>query len=185
MRAGVFFCAVMVLCVACTGSSKPGNQPLERMVFDSSPDMLGPKAVLGDSLSFHPPVDWNPLTEEFLDAMQASLPTDQVLRQRVERAFADSAMTSLLVVTVLDKADGVIEPVYQLLEEGLPDEVKRAEYLLNEFHCRQYLVQQPGRVQFRLLLEDRLLLDYFVPLQEYEFILELLEASIGSIHLSH
>ncbi len=185
MRIGAILLAACVLCVACTDSSKAGNQSLERMAFDSAPEMLGVGQVLGDSLEYHPPLGWNPLPGELLAGMQASMPTDQALVQQVVAAFTDSTMSSMLVVSSLDRAEGITEKAHLLLEAGLPENAQRAEFLLSDFHCRQYLVQQAQRVQFRLLLDDHLLFDYLVPMQGYETNLEFLEASIGSIHLSH
>jgi len=189
-RAVVSFWLGGCLLAACGSETRP---VVPSMAFEVDPRRLGaPIEALELGLRFQPPLAWEQLATSDVDSVDRALGEGPV-GFTPRYVFLDSTNGSLLSVATMHFADSLTfdeRVVYfgNLLADRFPgDTLRQGQYLKDNIHIAQYLLEPPGLVIFKLLFEsslhETLQFDYIVPRAEYPGQIKAIESSIGSIAL--
>ena len=188
----LFVVLALIVCslIGCQKSEdERGPQP---MTFAVEADQLGEAVALeAQGVQFQPPTGWVPLGVGQVDSVEQALPLDDSLAFRPLHVFLDEATGSVLSVATF-KFDGGRSFEEQmrgysavLADRFAGDSLRQTQFLKDDLHIAQFLVQPEGLVNFKLVFEaepDGLLqFDYVVPRAQYPREVKAIESSIGSI----
>lgn len=179
--------------VACnTGRKRPPNK--DDMHFEVNEDLLGETQTnekLG--VAYAAPKNWETVTGEPKKKLSQTLSemgaTDDV---QLLSVYFEQETASLLFVSDLSKlSDTVMLAAIANYKTYFADTTKNERVMMddfeyNGFYIRQFLIQSPGLVNFKLWFleggKKRFQVDYMVPAEVYMKKIKDIESSIGSFH---
>lgn len=192
------FALVIALCLyllGCAGEEVESGVP--SMEFTLDPEQLGPPVLLAaEGIRFRAPAGWKPLNAGEVDRLDGTT-TDTL------GAGPDSLLLRPLHIFMDDEAGSVLSVSYLRFHKDAPfseqikrygttlakrfsqDSVRQTQFMKNDLHMAQYLLQPQGLVNFKVVFEAKhgalLQFDYVVPAVHYPEEVRAVESSIGSI----
>ena len=192
------FVFLIVFCLyhfGCSGGENESEVPI--MEFSLAPDQLGQPVLLAEEgIRFQAPAGWTQLkagevgrlnhgTDDTIDAGPDSL----LLRPM--HIFMDDKTGSVLSVSYLrSEVDASFSEQMKrygtTLAKRFPqDSVRQTQFMKDDLHMAQYLLQPQGLVNFKVVFEAKhgalLQFDYVVPAVQYPEEVRAVESSIASI----
>lgn len=180
----------LVLLAACGGEPRFDVKPMQ---FNIDAASLGEPVSSPDlGIQFQPPIGWEPFPAAQVDSVGRALEWEETAVDLVPRyVFLHPTRGSVLSVALLQREDSVtfeeqMAKYGQVLARHVSgDSLRQGAFLKDDLHIQQFLLQPPGVVNFKLVLEsetnDLLQFDYVVPRQYYPAEIKAIESSIGSI----
>ena len=173
--------------------------PVTELSFNVDSTLLAPENKF-DSLGFrfNPPKNFDPISDSLFTEIQNNL-----LKMEEESGefsldiiniFLHDSTKSFCSISQLQIKDSEgslnsIMPQYRnYLEKKLSGlSVTMADFMKDNIHMYQFLIQGPDRIQFKLdfmtIKNIIIQIDYVVPKNDYEKMVQSIESSIGSINL--
>ena len=173
--------------------------PVTELSFNVDSTLLAPENKF-DSLGFrfNPPKNFDPISDSLFTEIQNNL-----LKMEEESGefsldiiniFLHDSTKSFCSISQLQIKDSEgslnsIMPQYRnYLEKKLSGlSVTMADFMKDNIHMYQFLIQGPDRIQFKLdfmTIKDIIIqIDFVVPKNDYEKMVQSIESSIGSINL--
>ncbi len=177
--------------------SNPGSEGPQELFFSVDTTLLGPALTdSGLGFSVRPPRDWTPVPDSLLaeaaDRIAAAKPFRPWAAPRILAAYRRDPGGALFLVTRFARPVSDVErdtmgdrEETALAAVAPPGALRETVYLHHGVHVRQFLVTDPDRVLFRLLLTPSgatpIRLDYLVPQGLYPHTVKTIESSIGSV----
>ena len=176
------------LLAACGGETRPDLQP---MAFNIDPSQVeAPVEAVALGIRFQPPAGWMPLSAAVLDSIGQVL-SAEALDLQPQYVYSHPANGSVLNVATIENTATLGEQVMRHGEAlatkhpGAP--VQQDQYLKDNIHIAQFLLQSGGYVTFTLFFASSkgglIQFDYIVPQASYPEQIKAIESSIGSIQL--
>lgn len=188
----ILLIAVLGITACNSGRKRPANE--DNMYFEVNEDLLGQtqqNKALG--VAYAAPKNWEIVTGEPKKKLSKTLTemgaTDDV---QLLDVFFEQESASLLFVSDLSKlSDTVMLAAIANYKTYFADSTKNERVMMddfeyNGFYIRQFLIQSPSLVNFKLWFleggKKRFQVDYMVPAKVYMKKIKDIESSIGSFH---
>jgi len=181
----------LMLCAiqSCSSPTTEEKGPVE-MTFTVVDALLGPAVSLQDPpLTIRPPKGWDGMDSLRVAALE--IPAGRTFHLKPRMVFMDSTSGCVLFVTswttdsTLAWAEAEARQKSELDQAGRGRQVRHDSFILAGQKCLQSLVQDSLRVNFKLLLDKGIQLDYIVPATSYATQAERIESSLGSLVFSN
>ncbi len=193
----LIFLYIILLLVLLNCSEK--KTPVTEMSFNVDSALLAPEKSF-DSLGFRfsPPKKFSPISNSLFTEIQHSLlkmgGDSGEFSLDIISVFMDDSTKGFCSISRLQISDfeGSLNPImprYQnYLEKKLSGlSITMADFMKDKIHMYQFLIQGLDRIQFRLdfitIKNIIIQIDYVVPKNDYDKMVQSIESSIGSIKL--
>lgn len=192
----VIIILLSVLFLVACDNSKESSKP-DELKFNVDEAKLGSE-ITNESLGvkFNPPLSWNAIDSTLIAKMKGQLKTQTVRNDSIKVTLKDVFMKqenrSLLSISKLSFNNSITSPK-EFYDEKVTNKFsraslfKRGEFLKDDIKFIQYLVQNGGNVNFKLLFNNEdnetIQFDYILNKKNYSNQLRAIESSIGSIKL--
>ncbi|RJP64509.1 MAG: hypothetical protein C4539_14380 [Ignavibacteriales bacterium] len=188
----------VVFLTGCENKQADENS-LKQIQFNIDTNTLGEEVSdSGKKISFKPPKEWkqiNPkLFNEFLEKASLQLSDDEPVNFNYLYIFKDDSLKCLLNVSELQFRDKnkpndaeLAEYDKALFKKFGKEKLKRAEFLKEDLPVIQYMLNDKGKVNFKILFYNKakklFQFDYVASFDIYPKEIKAIESSIGSIKL--
>ncbi len=180
-------------------NKQAGENSLKQIQFNIDPKALGEEVI--DSLfniSFKPPVEWKLLSsklfKEFTVKADAQTNQNDPISFVHRYIFTDDSLKCLLNVSQIKFRDKDTTKEFQsaeyekaLYKKFGKEKLKRAEFLKEDLPVIQYMLNEEGKVNFKILFYNKagelIQFDYVTDFSVYPKEIKAIESSIGSIQL--
>lgn len=188
-----------LLITGCTSQQDEGEEGPVQMQFDVNRELLGDSVrVAAGNIGFSPPKNWQPLPDNIFEEASRHITQfdaeDDNFSIIPVYIFLHQQNGSALVVSKIIPENGNTftgEPIHtfrsHVSDRFESEEIQEADFLKEDIHIYQYIIQKEDTVNFKLLFQNRdnkiFQFDYVVPHAVYLSESKAIESSIGSIHL--
>jgi hypothetical protein len=192
----VFVLILLLSLFAACENSKKSNDPKE-LNFNVDKTKLNEKVnspLLG--LEFNPPANWNEIDSVLIRNMKGQLKSQSVRSDSIQfslkKVFLDQENMSMLSISELEFDNAIAEPknYYDSRIQNKFEKAsifRRGEFLKDDIKFIQYLIENSGNVNFKLLFSNSndktIQFDYILTKKNYSNQIRAIESSIGSIKL--
>lgn len=167
---------------------------LQELTFNVNVNLLNPEiadSVLG--ITYNPPLGWNQVDSvSFLKIGNLFQSQNTILKDyNIRNIYRDDSTFSMLIVADLSGiSDSSLNRKIQQISSMQRDttqklSLKYGEFTYNGFDIKQFLLQNPSFINFKLFFVKRgrqnFLLEYILPLKVYAEKIRIIESSIGSL----
>lgn len=190
---------LVMLIAGCVSNNRNEMDQVDEMVFNIDPELLGDTVYMKDKgIVFQPPETWTRIPDEIfgeaLRQLTRVLPEDELFPTYPIHAFLRPENGSAMIVSEISAADTVYNTSEALIQfhkritdQFTEEEVKTTDFMKDEIHFYQYLIQKDDVVNFKFVFantaDEMFQIDYIVPTSVYLQESRAIESSIGTINL--
>jgi hypothetical protein len=191
------FCSIILLLILVNCSEK--KAPVPELSFNVDSTLLANENYF-DSLGFrfNPPKNFLPISDSLFTEIQNNLikmgANSGQFNLHIMNVFLDDSTKGFCTISRLQipEFEGSLNPIMPRYRNYLENKlsgvsITMADFMKDNIHIYQFLIQGPDRIQFKLdfmIIKNIIIqIDYVVPKNDYEKMVQSLESSIGSIKL--
>lgn len=178
-------------------SSVESKAPV-KLIFNVDSTRIAP-AVIDDQfkITYSPPINWNLVSPGIMDKLkqtvQTNTPDSQLVTITPVAFYSTDSLSGILSVSSISFSDNslkysvLMDKYKNLLTSRFGEKnLKAAEYLKDELHITQYLIEKENQIIFKILFPNPdnnfIQFDYIAERKAYINMIKSIESSIGSIH---